>query len=79
MFERNTLTFNPGWTSRNENLSDFTDIREIRQELEARGIVPASVSIESDAGPGSLALIDPDGNPVLLDQHAESPPNSKNS
>jgi catechol 2,3-dioxygenase-like lactoylglutathione lyase family enzyme len=78
MFERNMLTFNPGWTSQNENLPDFADIREIQQELKAKGLAPTSETIESDAGPGSIILIDPDGNPILLDQHVESPPNLKN-
>ena len=78
MFEQNMLTFNPGWTSKNENLPDFTDIRELRQELKAKGLAPASEAVESETGPGSLTLIDPDGNPVLLDQHVESPPDLKN-
>lgn len=78
MFERNMLTFNPGWTSKNENLPDFADIREIQQELKAKGLAPASEAVESETGPGSLTLIDPDGNPVLLDQHVESPPDLKN-
>src|SRR5215217_5749732 len=51
MFERNMLTFNPGWTGRNENLPDFTDIREIHQHLKAQGLAPASEAVESDAGP----------------------------
>lgn len=78
MFEQNMFTFNPGWTSQNENLPDFTDIREIQQELKAKGLAPASESVESDTGPASLTLIDPDGNPILIDQHVESPPDLKN-
>lgn len=77
MFERNMLTFNPGWTSRNENLPDFADIREIQQDLKANGLAPASEAVEAETGPGSLTLIDPDGNPILLDQHVESPPELK--
>lgn len=77
MFERNMLTFNPGWTSRNENLEEFSDIRELQQELKARGLVAATEAVEAETGPGSLTLIDPDGNPVLLDQHVESPADLK--
>ena len=77
MFERNMLTFNPGWTSQNENLSDFNDIREIQQGLKAKGLTFASEAVEAETGPGSLTLVDPDGNPVLLDQHVESPPDLK--
>ncbi len=78
MFERNMFTFNPGWTSKAEALAEFNDIREIRQELKARGVVLASETVESDTGPASLTLIDPDGNPILLDQHVDSPPDLKN-
>lgn len=78
MFERNMFTFNPGWSGKAEALADFNDIREIRQDLKARGIVPASETVESDTGPASLTLIDPDGNQILLDQHVDSPPDLKN-
>lgn len=77
MFERNMLTFNPGWTSKNENLSDFADIREIQQALKAKGLTPASEADEATTGPANLMLTDPDGNPILLDQHVESPPDLK--
>jgi catechol 2,3-dioxygenase-like lactoylglutathione lyase family enzyme len=77
MFERNMLTFNPGWTGRNEGLPDFADVREIQQRLKAEGLAPAPEADESTTGPASLMLTDPDGNPVLLDQHVESPADLK--
>lgn len=78
MFERNTLTFNPGWTGQAETLKEFADIREIQQSLKAKGLVLTSEADESATGPASLTLIDPDGNPVLVDQHVDSPQNLKN-
>lgn len=69
MFERNMLTFNPGLTNRMEQLESFTDVREIQARLRERGIEPET-SVESDSteGPGSITVVDPDGNPVLIDQ-----------
>lgn len=78
MFDKNMLTFNPGWTGQAEALTEFDDIREIHQALKAKGVVPTSEMIESDTGPASLILIDPDGNSILLDQHVDSPPDLKN-
>jgi len=69
MFERNTFTFNPGWTAECEPLDEFTDVREIQKRLKASGLALASEADESTTGPASLMLIDPDGNPVLIDQH----------
>ena len=69
MFDRNTLTFNPGWDADGNTLSDFTDVREIQRRLKASGL---QLSLEADvsgSGPGSLMVIDPDGNPILFDQH----------
>jgi lactoylglutathione lyase len=77
MFDRNTLTFNPGWTAECEPLDEFTDVREIQKSLKAKGLALASEADESTTGPASLMLIDPDGNPVLIDQHVETPPSSK--
>lgn len=77
MFERNMLTFNPGWNGKAEPLNEFADIREIREDLKAKGVVLTSETVESDTGPASLMLTDPDGNPILLDQHVESPPDLK--
>lgn len=67
MFERNILTFNPGLTNRMERIEEFTDVREVQQTLRERGLV---MQTEADPGAGaaSCTLIDPDGNPVLIDQ-----------
>jgi len=69
MFERNMLTFCPGWNSQAEPLSEFTDVREIQRHLKASGLTLASEADESTTGPANLMLIDPDGNPILIDQH----------
>jgi len=73
MFPRNTLTFNPGWTSKMETLPDFQDVRELQSALKKRGIKPAPEADESTKGPASFMITDPDGNPILFDQHVESP------
>ena len=69
MFERNMLTFNPGWSSQAEPLSQFEDVRDIQRRLKHSGLQLTSEADESTTGPASLTLVDPDGNPVLLDQH----------
>ena len=69
MFERNTLTFNPGWDSSGNPLPQFTDVRELQRRLKAAGIVPSAEADESGQGPASFMVIDPDGNPILFDQH----------
>jgi catechol 2,3-dioxygenase-like lactoylglutathione lyase family enzyme len=69
MLERNTLTFNPGWTNQNQPLNEFEDIREIQRRLKANGLTLACEADESTTGPASLFLSDPDGNPILIDQH----------
>ena len=69
MFDRNMLTFNPGWSGEGEALADFTDVRELQRQLRAQGVALASEADERSSGPASLLLIDPDGNPVLIDQH----------
>lgn len=69
MFERNTLTFNPGWTSQAEPLKEFEDVREIQKSLKAKRLNLTSEADESTTGPASLILIDPDGNPIYIDQH----------
>ena len=69
MFERNTLTFCPGWNSQAEPLPKFADVREIQRHLKAAGLTLMSEADESTTGPASLMLIDPDGNPILIDQH----------
>lgn len=70
MFEDNILTFNPGLTNRMERIDEFLDVRQIQDSLEAAGIDP-HIPIPDDAGeagPASITLVDPDGNPVLIDQ-----------
>lgn len=69
MFEKNILTFNPGWNSDARPLEEFTDVRELQRLLRARGVEPISEADESSTGPASLMLVDPDGNTILLDQH----------
>ena len=69
MFERNMLTFNPGWDSAGNPLPAFTDVRELQRRVKLAGITPAAEVDESAAGPGSFMVIDPDGNPILVDQH----------
>lgn len=69
MFERNILTFNPGWNSNAEKIASFTDIREIQRRLKAEGVQLLSEADELSAGPASLMAVDPDGNTILLDQH----------
>ncbi|MFY2763151.1 VOC family protein [Arenimonas sp. MALMAid1274] len=69
MFDRNLLTFNPGWDSNAQNVDPFTDVRELQRQLRARGITPTTPADESGSGPAHFVLTDPDGNPVLVDQH----------
>jgi len=69
MFEKNMLTFNPGWDSNAQELGEFTDVREIQRQLKAQGVELLSEADETTTGPASLIAVDPDGNPVLLDQH----------
>ena len=68
MFEKNILTFNPGWNSDAEQIADFTDIRELQRRLKARGVTMISEA-ESSSGPASFMIADPDGNTILVDQH----------
>jgi len=73
MFPKNMLTFNPGWSADAEPLQEFTDIREIQEALQQAGVASgAEIASESD-GPASFMLEDPDGNPVLIDQHVSKP------
>jgi uncharacterized glyoxalase superfamily protein PhnB len=69
MFERNTLTFNPGWDSNAQKLDTFTDVRELQNQLKAQGVEFMSEADESTTGPASFMVMDPDGNPILVDQH----------
>ena len=69
MFEENILTFNPGWDQYSRDLDSFMDIRELQRKLKERGLEPRPEADETTTGPASLMLVDPDGNPVLIDQH----------
>ncbi len=73
MFEKNLLTFNPGWDRSNNTLPDFDDVRDIQRTLVSKGLTLATKADESSTGPASLTLIDPDGNPILIDQHVPAP------
>ena len=69
MIEANTLTFNPGWDQSAQNLDEFEDIRDIQKRLKADGIAFVSEADETTSGPASFVVMDPDGNPILVDQH----------
>jgi lactoylglutathione lyase len=69
MFEKNILTFNPGWDSNAQKLATFTDVRELQRQLKAQGVQLQQEADEGAAGPASFIAIDPDGNPILVDQH----------
>ena len=69
MFERNMLTFNPGWNQEAQKLAAFTDVRELQRRLKAQGVQMVAEADESTTGPAHFMAMDPDGNPVLVDQH----------
>ena len=69
MFERNALTFNPGWDQSAQPLERFTDVCELQRALRAQGVAFAMEADESTTGPASFMVLDPDGNPILVDQH----------
>jgi lactoylglutathione lyase len=69
MFERNILTFNPGWDDAAQPLDQFTDVRELQRRLKAQGIEPKTAADEASSGPASFMVLDPDGNLILIDQH----------
>ena len=69
MFEKNLLTFNPGWDQDAQPLEAFTDVRALQQSLKALGVQFLQEADESGSGPASFMVLDPDGNPVLFDQH----------
>lgn len=73
MFDKNILTFNPGWDRACATLPGFEDVRAIQATLKARGLALASEADANSTGPASLMLIDPDGNPILIDQHVPRP------
>jgi lactoylglutathione lyase len=69
MFERNMLTFNPGWDQSAQPLGEFTDVRELQRSLKAQDIEPTVPADGDSTGPASFVVVDPDGNPILIDQH----------
>ena len=73
MFEKNSLCFNPGWDAQKKTLPDFQDVRELQKTLKGRGLKLQTEADETGDGPASFTLVDPDGNPVLVDQHVPRP------
>ncbi len=69
MFDKNMLTFNPGWDQSAQPVDGFTDVRQLQQKLKSEGVEFASEADETTDGPASFVVIDPDGNPILVDQH----------
>ncbi|MDA0177133.1 Glyoxalase/bleomycin resistance protein/dioxygenase precursor [Mesoflavibacter sp. HG96] len=69
MFDKNILTFNPGWDENANKLDDFTDVRDIQKHIKSNQIPLITEADESSSGPASFVILDPDGNPVLIDQH----------
>ena len=69
MFEKNSLTFNPGWDSNAAKLDTFTDVRDLQRQLKAKGVQLVTEADETTTGPASFVAVDPDGNPILVDQH----------
>ena len=69
MFEKNILTFNPGWDENATKLNSFTDVRELQRQLKTKGIKIETEADEETSGPASFVIVDPDGNPILVDQH----------
>jgi catechol 2,3-dioxygenase-like lactoylglutathione lyase family enzyme len=69
MFDKNILTFNPGWSSDAQRLGEFTDVRELQRQLKDRSVNMISEADESSAGPAGFMFVDLDGNTILVDQH----------
>lgn len=69
VFEKNILTFNPGWSKDAQPLAKFTDIRALQRQLKERGVKLMSEADEKSTGPASFMVMDPDGNTILIDQH----------
>jgi len=69
MFDQNILTFNPGWDANTNKLESFTDVRDIQKELKSKGFTMITEADETTTGPASFVIVDPDGNPILVDQH----------
>jgi predicted enzyme related to lactoylglutathione lyase len=73
MFDKNIMTFNPGWNKDKETLTDFQDVRDLQRTLKARGVKLATEADETTQGPAHFTVVDPDGNSLLFDQHVPSP------
>jgi predicted lactoylglutathione lyase len=69
MFDKNMLTFNPGWDGNAQEVDKFVDVREIQRQLKEQGVEFTNEADESTTGPASFMIADPDGNPILFDQH----------
>ena len=69
MFENNILTFNPGWDQNAHEIESYDDVRDIQRQLKQKGIKIENEADEKSSGPASLIVVDPDGNPILIDQH----------
>lgn len=69
LFEKNILTFNPGWDQDCQNLPEYTDVRELAKKIKEQGFFTEQEALPGESGPGSFVLTDPDGNPILIDQH----------
>ncbi len=69
MFEKNMLTFNPGWDSDAQELKEYTDVRDLQRTLKGLGVAMMTEADESTTGPASFMIVDPDGNTILVDQH----------
>lgn len=72
MFDKNMLTFNPGWDQNAQPVSAFTDVRALQKQLKSEGIEMLTQADENSSGPASFVVADPDGNPILVDQHVNS-------
>ena len=73
MFEKNSLTFNPGWDHERNTLKDFQDVRELQRIVKQRGLKLQKEADEATDGPAFFSLVDPDGNPILVDQGVPKP------
>jgi catechol 2,3-dioxygenase-like lactoylglutathione lyase family enzyme len=73
MFDKNMLTYNPGWDSKKNTLADFDDVREIQKQLKKKGLKLSPEADETTTGPAYFMMSDPDGNPILVDQHVDAP------
>ena len=69
MFDKNILTFNPGWDNNAQPLREFTDVRQLQRHLKGLGVEMVSEADETSSGPASFMMTDPDGNTILFDQH----------